>query len=126
MRETDGDAQLVGLVGQDLLRRGRLAVEALEQAPVDRLRRAGGELLADDRAHQRGIRVAAGRARLGHPALVEQPREHRVGGAQVLPGVYAWPSTAPGTPVFVEYLGWIFISGRMWCTACETAIAASA
>ena len=29
-----------------------------------------------------------------------------------------------GTPVFVEYLGWIFISGRMWCTACETAIAA--
>ena len=58
--------------------------------------------------------------------LVEQPREHRVGGAQVLPGVYAWPSTAPGTPVFVEYFGWIFISGRMWCTACETAIAASA
>ena len=76
--------------------------------------------------HERRVHVAAGRALLGHATLVEQPREHRVGGAQVLPGVYAWPSTAPGTPVFVEYLGWIFISGRMWCTACETAIAASA
>ena len=125
-READGDAQLVGLVGQDLLRRGRPAVEALEQAPVDRARRAHRELLADDRAHERGVGLAARRSRLGYPALVEQPREHRVGGAQVLPGVYAWPSTAPGTPVFVEYFGWIFISGRMWCTACETAIAASA
>jgi hypothetical protein len=90
-----------------------MAVEALEQAPVDRARRVHRELLADDGAHERGVRLAARRARFGHSALVEQPREHRVGGAQVLPGVYAWPSTAPGTPVFVEYLGWIFISGRM-------------
>ena len=103
-----------------------MAAEALEQAPVDRARRAHGELLAHDRAHQRRVDVAARRSRLGDAALVEQPREHRVGGAQVLPGVYAWPSTAPGTPVFVEYFGWIFISGRMWWTACETAIAASA
>jgi hypothetical protein len=100
---------------------GRLAVEALEQASVDRPRRVHRELLADDGAHERGVRSAARRPGLRHSALVEQPREHRVGGAQVLPGVYAWPSTAPGTPVFVEYLGWIFISGRMWCTACETA-----
>src|SRR5205807_1180464 len=35
-------------------------------------------------------------------------------------------STAPGTPVLVEYFGWIFISGRMWWTAWATAIAASA
>ena len=63
----------------------------------------------------------------GGPVLVEQAREDRVGRAQVRQrGGYGWPSTAPGTPVFVEYLGWIFISGRMWCTACETAIAASA
>ena len=27
--------------------------------------------------------------------------------------------------MLVEYLGWIFISGRMWWTACATAIAAS-
>ena len=126
VREADGDAQLVGLVGQDLLGRRRPAVEALEQPPVDRARRAHRELLADDRAHERRVDVAARRSRLGDAALVEQPREHRVGGAQVLPGVYAWPSTAPGTPVFVEYFGWIFISGRMWWTACETAIAASA
>ena len=52
--------------------------------------------------------VAAGAARRGRAAL------------------YGWPSTAPGTPVFVEYLGWIFMSGRIWCTAWATAIAASA
>ena len=37
-----------------------------------------------------------------------------------------WPSTAPGTPVLVEYFGWILISGRIVWTACATAIAASA
>jgi hypothetical protein len=94
-----------------------VAVEALEQTPVDGARRAHGELLADDRAHERRVDIAARRSRLGDAALVEQPREHRVGRPQVLPGVYAWPSTAPGTPVFVEYFGWIFISGRMWWTA---------
>jgi hypothetical protein len=65
--------------------------------------------------------------------LVEQPGEDRVGRAQVsdracaIPGrAQGWPSTAPGTPVFVEYFGWIFISGRIRCTAWATAIAASA
>lgn len=65
------------------------------------------------------------------PVLVQQARQDGVGGAQVRErrrGVVAQacPSTAPGTPVFVEYLGWIFVSGRMWCTAWATAIAASA
>ncbi len=41
-------------------------------------------------------------------------------------GGYGWPSTAPGTPVFVEYLGWMRTSGRIACTAWETATAASA
>ena len=36
-----------------------------------------------------------------------------------------WPSTAPGTPVFVEYLGWSLVSGRMWWTAWATAMADS-
>jgi hypothetical protein len=60
--------------------------------------------------------------------LVDEPGEDRVGRAQVRDGVRAQgcPSTAPGTPVFVEYFGWSFISGRMWCTAWATAIAASA
>jgi hypothetical protein len=54
--------------------------------------------------------VVAGRraARVAHErrlaVSVEQAREHRVGGAQVGEGVarYGCPSTAPGTPVFVE------------------------
>jgi hypothetical protein len=62
--------------------------------------------------------------------LAEQPGEDRVRRAQVRDGLVlpaqGCPSTAPGTPVFVEYFGWIFISGRMWCTAWATAIAASA
>lgn len=77
----------------------------------------------------------------GRPDLVEQPGEHGIDGAQVRERrlrirpdragrtpvrAQGWPSAPPGTPVFVEYLGWIFISGRMACTACETAIAASA
>lgn len=58
---------------------------------------------------------------------VDQRAERRVGPAQVRErpardcGVrrqvaddVGSPSTAPGTPVLVEYLGWIFISGRMW------------
>jgi hypothetical protein len=61
---------------------------------------------------------------------VDQARERRVGGARGATAVsaprQAWPSTAPGTPVFVEYFGWIFISGRSRCTAWATAIAASA
>ncbi len=37
-----------------------------------------------------------------------------------------WPPAPPGTPVFVEYFGWIFMSGRKEWTACATATAASA
>ena len=32
-------------------------------------------------------------------------------------GAQGCPSTAPGTPVLVEYLGWILVSGRISCTA---------
>jgi hypothetical protein len=47
--------------------------------------------------------VAARADRLGLAALVEQPCEHGVGGPQVVVGDgYGCPSTAPGTPVFVE------------------------
>ena len=91
--------------------------------------RADRQLLADDRADERRVVVA-----LGPPAspvrladAVEQSGEDGVGRPQVGGGVaQGWPATAPGTPVLVEYFGWIFVSGRMWCTACETAIAASA
>ena len=78
------------------------------------------------------VRRRPGRVALerGRAELVDQASEDRVRRAQVGDGVggraQGCPSTAPGTPVFVEYLGWIFISGRMWCTACETAMAASA
>ena len=119
-READGDAQLVGLVGQDLLRAwaaGRRSARAgARRSRAPRAPRAAGRR-SRARARRRARRAAV--AARATPALVEQPREHRVGGAQVLPGVYAWPSTAPGTPVFVEYFGWIFISGRMWWTACD-------
>ena len=66
---------------------------------------------------------------------MEQAGEHRVGAEQVGDRIgggaircraQGWPSTAPGTPVFVEYFGWIFISGRIRCTAWATATAASA
>ena len=62
--------------------------------------------------------------------LVEQAGEDRVRRPQVRDGVggraQGCPSTAPGTPVFVEYFGWIFISGRISWTAWATAVAASA
>jgi hypothetical protein len=52
------------------------------------------------------------------PVLVQQAGQDRVGRAQVRDGAVGGraqgcPSTAPGTPVFVEYLGWIFMSGRI-------------
>ena len=82
-READGDAQLLGLVGQDLLRRRRVAAEALEQAPVDRARRVHRELLADDRAHERGVDVAARRvaprARRARRAAARAPGRRRAG-----------------------------------------------
>jgi hypothetical protein len=37
--------------------------------------------------------------------LVDQPRQDRIGAAQVRDGIVGaqgWPSTPPGTPVFVE------------------------
>jgi hypothetical protein len=63
--------------------------------------------------------------------LVDESLEDRVAGAQLgdRPGLdsalrpklgvgaQGCPSTAPGTPVLVEYLGWIFVSGRISCTA---------
>src|SRR2546429_7871005 len=49
----------------------------------------------------------------------------RTGQGQAL-GELGSPSAPPGTPVLVEYLGWILVSGRIWWTACATAIAASA
>jgi hypothetical protein len=71
-----------------------------------------------------------GRTRGQRSDAVDQRAQDRVGRPQVLdPGLrsgYACPSTAPGTPVFVEYFGWIRVSGRIACTAWETAIAASA
>ena len=88
----------------------------------------------------RGPRRVA--AQIGRAVLVEQARQHRVGRAQVRdrvggrppsaaaragrPGAYGWPSTTPGTPVFVEYPGCRRMSGRMRRSACATAIAASA
>jgi hypothetical protein len=76
-----------------------------------------------------GPGVVAARARW--PVLVQQAPQDGVGGVQMRERrrrveAQACPSTAPGTPVFVEYFGWIFVSGRMWCTAWATAIAASA
>jgi hypothetical protein len=46
--------------------------------------------------------------------LVEQAGEDWVRRAEVRDGGFAQgcPSTAPGTPVFVEYFGWILVSGR--------------
>ena len=52
---------------------------------------------------------------------LHQGGQHGVGAPQVLDRRKGWaqswpsgsPSTAPGTPVLVEYFGWIFMSGRM-------------
>ena len=91
---------------------GGAAAEALEQAPVDRARRAHRQLLADDRAHERArtARRAAGAARAA-PRSSSSRASTGSAARRCAQAVYAWPSTAPGTPVFVEYFGWIFISG---------------
>ena len=57
VREPGGRAQRIGVVGEDLLRRGGAAAEALEQAAVDGLGGPDGELLPGDRAQQRRIDV---------------------------------------------------------------------
>src|SRR5205814_10181860 len=57
---------------------------------------------------------------------VDRARRHPGGGDRHrLEDAQTCPSTTPGTPVLVEYAGWIRVSGRMWRTACATAIAAS-
>ena len=105
-----------------------MAAEERDEALVDRARRLDRQLLADDRPYERGVVVTVGPAvgvRLS--VQVEQPPQDRVGRPQDIerPG-YGCPATTPGTPVLVEYFGWILVSGRMRCTACDTAIAASA
>ena len=57
-REAAGGAQLLGVVGEDLLRRRRLAVEALAAArAVDRRGRLHRQLLAGDPAHERAVHL---------------------------------------------------------------------
>src|SRR5438270_504051 len=79
------------------------------------------------------VRAAASRVATVGSELVDHRAQHGIGGAQVLHRVcgssavghlraQGWPATAPGTPVLVEYLGWIFISGRISCIAWATAI----
>ena len=123
MREPDGGAQRVGVVGQDLLGRRRAAAEALAQAPVDRARarsrRAAGRR-SRARARRRGRRSPSPAAR-GGGGPSSSSRRARTGSAarrwaRAAAGALrvlgqAWPSTAPGTPVFVEYSGWSFDLG---------------
>ena len=75
---------------QQLLGRGRRAAEDVEHPQVDRPRRFGRELLADDRPQQRPVGV--GRALLAAPLQprrqvdladpLDQRRHHRVGGGE--------------------------------------------
>src|SRR5256714_6529676 len=120
-----------------------------EQPLVDRARRLGRKLLTDDRSHERAVMVVGAQA--GPSGALAQPlpgldpvdhvTQHRVRAPQVRDGAVGdglragqgqalgevgSPSAPPGTPVLVEYFGWIFVSGRMWWTAWATAIAASA
>ena len=80
-------AQLFGVVGEDLLRRGRALVEASGEPPVDSARRAYRQLLSDDRADERAVVVLAvgpARARVRERSGgVDQRREDRVAGAKV-------------------------------------------
>jgi hypothetical protein len=57
--------------------------------------------------------VGARRARRRRAVAGDERAEDRVDRPQVRQrGLYGWPSTAPGTPVFVEYAGCSFICGR--------------
>jgi hypothetical protein len=70
-RQARRGAQLFGIVGEDLLRCRRAAVEAVGEAFVDRACRAHRQLLAGDRPHERAIVVIALRttlARVGQRA----------------------------------------------------------
>jgi hypothetical protein len=107
-RQPDRRAQELGILVQELLRRRRPAIEQPGQPPVDRARRRDAQLLADDRADQRPVVVAGGRARRvalerRRADFVKQPCEDRIGAAKVVERrAQGWPSTPPGTPVFVE------------------------
>ena len=85
-----GAAQVL-LVDLEQLLGGRgVAAEEVEHAQVDRPRRFGRELLADDRPQQRPVGVggplfAAPRSRVGEVDLadpLDQRRHHRVGGGE--------------------------------------------
>ena len=104
------DAQLVGVLGEDLLRRRRAAVEAREQLAPDRARGEHRELLAGDRAHERAVELLGPAARRparsgsGPPkssisaARTGSARRSRVAG-QTRPSA---TDSALGTPVLVE------------------------
>jgi hypothetical protein len=81
-RQPGRRAQLVRVVGQQLLRRGRPAAEALGQPPVDGPGGLDGQLLAGDRAQQRAVEVGgpAGRVRpIGQrSAVLDEALEDRV------------------------------------------------
>ena len=139
VREPGGRAQLLGIVGQHLLRRRRAPAEAVGQAPVDRARGLGRQLLADDRAHERAVLVGAparapwrGADRVVGPHRVRsrpaaqdrtpaaRPPPSRVvdvrAGRQPRPGRRCWSSTWAGSSC----------RGGSSCIACATAMAASA
>src|SRR3954451_6327981 len=100
-REPGGRSQLLGVVGEDLLRPRRAPVEALGQPPPDRARREHGELLARYRAHEGAVEVlrAATRVALERQraaVAVDQRPQDRVGPAEVLVD-QTWPSATAGT-----------------------------
>src|SRR5207244_12742693 len=104
-------------------RRGRAATR---RSLAQRSSRAAGRRAigpahrSDPRARRRG----AGRARRARARRSGRASPGpRPGGARA---PYGWPATTPGTPVLVEYFGWIFESGRISWTAWATAIADSA
>ena len=82
-------AQLLGIVGQDLLRRRGAPAEALVQPREDAARGQHRQLLADDRAHERAVVVGRGPAAVGRvaeharPDPVDDRGHHRVRTAQV-------------------------------------------
>ena len=76
VRQAGRRAHLLGVGRQHLVRRRRVAAEVGEEPLVDRARRLGRELLADDRAHERAVvvvRVAGRAARRARP-VPRRPR----------------------------------------------------
>jgi hypothetical protein len=109
-RQPDRRAQRLRVLVEQLLGQRRPVVEQGGQPAVDRPRRRDAQLLADYRTDERAVVVVRGRprriaAKRGRADLVDQARQDGVGAAQVRDGVsgaQGWPSTPPGTPVFVE------------------------